>query len=294
MATVVQPFDYYKQIAENELSPNYGKQLLGLQTSLKSNNAALDAQVGQTNQNYDSQVGNAQLNGKTAQNNYSNQSLARGLGRSTIATTGLASIGDSTNRIINSVNQYRTNALNDIANQRTLYNNNYNNSANELDAEKLANINSRANELMQADKDQAWKEAQAAEAKREFDTQMAENKRQFDVQTSLKKLAASGGGSGSGSSGSTKALPAVAQKQIDSVAQLLNSGMNSASILLQLKTALSQATNKTVRNAIQDQIDKLTKVRSQSRQYNYDLGSEYLGQKTHRQGGNKMPDEDFM
>ena len=108
----------YLEEAKQMLAGSLENQNVQLQNSFSQNVQGLEGQKAGVNQNFDKQLEQNAINTTNAQNQYLNNSLARGLGRSTIATSGAAGIKDSGNRIANNVNTDRTNALDNIEAQK--------------------------------------------------------------------------------------------------------------------------------------------------------------------------------
>lgn len=144
-----QSIDYYKQQAGNQLSAEYAQQLQNLQNQ------------------YNQSAQQTKDTGKQTQNNYNNQVLARGLGRSSIATTGLSGIENSTNK--------------NLTNLTT----NYNQGVAGINANRDSSIAKLAQDLYNTDYNREWQQQQADEAKRRWEAEMAEQKRQFDAQQAL-------------------------------------------------------------------------------------------------------------
>ncbi|MDF2800793.1 MAG: hypothetical protein K0S61_696 [Anaerocolumna sp.] len=144
-----QSMDYYKQQANDQVKAQYAQQLQDLQN-----------QYNQTKQStLDS--------GKQTQNNYNNQVLARGLGRSSIASTGLSGIENATNK--------------NITNLTT----NYNQGIAGINTNRDSAVTQLANSLYNSDYQREWAKQQAEQAQRNWEAQQAEQKRQFDAQQAL-------------------------------------------------------------------------------------------------------------
>ena len=108
----------YLEEAKQMLSGQFNNNRVQLNNSFAQNVQGLEGQKAGVNQNFDNQLEQNSRNVITSQNQYNNNTLARGLGRSTIATSGQAGIKDSGNRIANQVNQGRTDALGQIEAQK--------------------------------------------------------------------------------------------------------------------------------------------------------------------------------
>jgi hypothetical protein len=110
----------YLEEAKQMLMGGYENQKVQLNNSFNQNVQGLEGQKAGVNQNFDNQLQQNAMNTTRSQNQYNNNTLARGLGRSTIATSGQAGIQDQGNRIANQVNDQRTQALGNIESQKTL------------------------------------------------------------------------------------------------------------------------------------------------------------------------------
>jgi hypothetical protein len=188
--------DYYKQQANDQVKAQYAQQLQDLQN-----------QYNQTKQStLDS--------GKQTQNNYNNQVLARGLGRSSIASTGLSGIENATNK--------------NITNLTT----NYNQGIAGINTNRDSAVTQLANSLYNSDYQREWEKQQAEQAQRNWEAQQAEQKRQFDAQQALQlqqlaaqRAAAASRSSGGSSSSSSSGVRSITTGDIDSI---VNSTINTA------------------------------------------------------------------
>jgi hypothetical protein len=113
-----QNFDSFKTQATNQYTPAYNEKVAALKNALAQNLAALEGQKTGINQNYDTQVSSQNFANTRSKNNYSNSMLGRGLGRSSIATTGLSEQDMINNRAVNQINTYRTSALGNVDAQK--------------------------------------------------------------------------------------------------------------------------------------------------------------------------------
>ena len=185
----------YIQEAMEMLDGGYNSQRVQLQNSFNQNNQSLEGQKAGVNQNFDNQLQQNTINTTKGVNSYQNQSLARGLGRSTVATSGEAGIRDSGKRIANNVNTDRTNALGNIEAQKTQLQQALQENLLGLETKKQSEALSLAQQLeqmMYGREQDKW----ANDFKRE----------QFEYQKSqdalARQLAASRGGGGSSGGGS--------------------------------------------------------------------------------------------
>lgn len=108
----------YLEEAKDMLSGGMENQKIQMQNSFNQNIQALEGQKAGVNQNFDNQLEQNTRNTTMAKNDYGNNTLARGIGRSTIATSGQAGIQDKGNRISNEVEGQRQAALSNIEAQK--------------------------------------------------------------------------------------------------------------------------------------------------------------------------------
>lgn len=195
--------DAYKQKAAQEYDPQYNQQVNNLKSALANQMAAYDKQTTTTNQAYDTEVKDQNLNNYLTKNNYSNNTLGRGMARSSITTSGLAGLDDKNTRLVGDINSKRTSALGNIANDRANYNANYNMQINQLSADRESQIAALARQLYDSDWQKDYQNRQLA---------------QEAAIAAANRAAYSSGGSGYGSSGD---MSAEEKSYIDS---LYNSG----------------------------------------------------------------------
>ena len=110
----------YLEEAKQMLMGGYENQKVQLNNSFNQNVQGLEGQKAGVNQNFDNQLQQNAMNTTRSKNQYNNNTIARGLGRSTVATSGMAGIQDQGNRIANQVNDQRTQALGNIESQKTM------------------------------------------------------------------------------------------------------------------------------------------------------------------------------
>ena len=148
----------YLNQAIEMLSGNKQSEITQNQNAYNTNLQSLEGQKAGVNQNFDRQLEQNSINTTMNKNQYLNNSLARGIGRSTIATSGAAGIQDSGNRRANYVEQDRVNALNNIEAQKSILQQN-------LQATLLGietDYNSQAMKLAMDLEDRAWSRSQSS------------------------------------------------------------------------------------------------------------------------------------
>lgn len=180
----------YIEEAKQMLMGGYENQKVQLNNSFNQNVQGLEGQKAGVNQNFDNQLQQNAMNTTRSINQYGNNTLARGLGRSTIATSGQAGIQDQGNRIANQVNEQRTQALGNIESQKTLLQQALQESLLGLQSKQESEALSLAQQLEQQAYDRAFQREQ-------FDY-----KKQQDA-LSRQLASRSGGSGGSGSSGTS-------------------------------------------------------------------------------------------
>ena len=181
----------YLNDAMEMLGGSFEAQKTQYQNSFNQNIQSLEGQKGGVNQNFDNQLEQNSRNTTRSKNQYNNNTLSRGLGRSTIATSGMAGIQDQGNRISNEVNEQRTAALGNIEAQKALLQQSLQESLLGLQAQQDSEALSLAQQLEQQAYDRAFQREQ-------FDWQKAQAGRSSSGGYSSRRS----GGSGSGSSGS--------------------------------------------------------------------------------------------
>lgn len=153
----------YVDEAKKRFEGDYATRLQELQRLKDEKLSGYDS----TSKSLESQYGSAleenRKSGVHRVNDYNNNTLSRGLGRSTIATTGIAGIENQTANSANQLTQEKLAKLADINTQRNNYMLDYDRGVNAVNQEKLSAINKYAQDLY--NKDLEW-ERQIEEQKR--------------------------------------------------------------------------------------------------------------------------------
>ena len=168
-------YDDYVKKAQQQYDPQYNNQVNQLKSSLASAMAGYDKQTADTNTNYDASVKNQNLGTQTAEKNYDTNTLGRGLGRSTIYTSGIAGLDDKNTRLVGSINTDRNAKLGEIGLNRTNTNNTYNANLTQLGIDRDNQIATLARQLQQTDWDNAYKQQQL-ELQRQSEARLAASK----------------------------------------------------------------------------------------------------------------------
>lgn len=149
MATTVKKD--YKQAATNQYDPAYQARVTGLKNALASNLLSLESSKTGINSNYDTSVASSNLNNTRGKNNLSNTMLGRGLGTSSIVTSGLAEQDQINSRQVGQINKARLGDLNNVDAQKALLNQNTTNDLNTMAGTRLSEIQALADRLQQVD-----------------------------------------------------------------------------------------------------------------------------------------------
>ena len=231
-ANAVSGYNDYQNMAEDIINPTYNANVQAAKNAAKSKITALKNSKSSINDSYDEQAENQNRQNFLNQNNFNNNVNSRGLARSTIATSGLAGINNTNNRILNTIENYRSNALNNVdtqianvgssladtleqmdrdknsqisAQMQTLKQNDYNNALQSAQLTGLLNGNDTLakqqlnNELLQRDIDNRYRQNAFDYQKNRDTVSDSQWQQEFNLE---KQRALSGGGSGSGGSSS--------------------------------------------------------------------------------------------
>lgn len=123
----------YKKQAKDELQPQTNAQIEQMKQDLASKLAGYNtqksnlknsygSQVNTLNTNYKMQSDNQNLNNTLTKNNYNNNTSARGLGRSTVYTSGIAGLDDKNTRVLGQIDTAKNNDLTSALNTYTTNN----------------------------------------------------------------------------------------------------------------------------------------------------------------------------
>lgn len=176
--------EYYRKQAELQYDPTYNQRVAQLKNSLAKKIAALNQQIPSINYNYDKQIQNQNLQNQIAKNNFSNNMLSRGLGRSTIYTTGAAEMDLVNNRLLNEINERRTSDLNNIAQNIALLQNQLEDELTAMELDRLTAINELARKLEQQDYErqlQEWQKQYQLE-KDKYEREFREWQKQYQIE----------------------------------------------------------------------------------------------------------------
>lgn len=184
----VNDLDYYKQQAINQYDPIYNNKVTNLKNQLAQNIASLQNSKIGINRNYDNQINKNNNYIKGTQNQISNMTLGRGLGRSTIATSGIAEQANIGARMNNETNYARAQDLSAVDNQIATLEQNTNNILTTMANDREKEIMDLARQLMEKDESTRWQqllhqdEMWENERNREFTSEQNQISRDFEKQ----------------------------------------------------------------------------------------------------------------
>lgn len=195
----------YLEEAKQMLAGQFENQKVQLNNSFNQNVQGLEGQKAGVNQNFDNQLEQNAMNTTRSKNQYNNNTLARGLGRSTIATSGQAGIQDSGNRIANKVEDARTQAISNIEAQKTMLQQALQESLLGVSAKQDSETMSMARQLEALQYERDWQNQQFAyqqsQDKWNQDFKMSQFEYQKQQDALARQLQARSGGSGGSRSG---------------------------------------------------------------------------------------------
>lgn len=154
----VKDLNAYTEDARQQFEPTYNQKVQLLKNQLAQNVTNLENSKLGVNQNFDQQITKNNRYIKGNQNRFSNMTLGRGLGRSTIATSGIGEMSNIGARMNDETNFKRTQELGNIDNNIATEKNNMQNRLTQMDIDKQDQISALAKQLMKEDKDEQWKQ----------------------------------------------------------------------------------------------------------------------------------------
>lgn len=141
----------YKDKATSLYDTTYNTNVTNVKNEAATALQNADNQLGSININYDKQSASAQQQTNLSKNNLAKNTLSRGLGRSTIATSGLAGLDASGDKIQAGIEQSRTNDLNNIENIKTTIKNNLTSKLSAMESDRASGIAAKIQELKDKD-----------------------------------------------------------------------------------------------------------------------------------------------
>lgn len=163
----------YVSQAQSQLKGQYTTNKNNLQNNFNQNMNDLESQKGDINKQYDGYIDDAKLAGENNKASYNNSTLNRGLGRSSVATTGITGIQNQTDKNITSINNQRQSQMDNIAKLKDMLRNNLTNSLSSLESEYNSNVNSLAMQLQQRAEDVSYRNKQLAQSAAQAKADMA-------------------------------------------------------------------------------------------------------------------------
>lgn len=195
-------YDQYK----NQATINHNQQQSNYDQSIKD-----------TGMGFDKAKENAVSQGKQNQNQYNNNTLSRGMGRSSIATTGLAGIQNTTDKNLSGLDLQRENELAKISTLKNQLTESYNSNMIGFDKDLESKANQLAQDLkrydddmsyrewqkQQADLDRQWQQQQAAVEQQRWEQELAWKREQAMMEQRRWEQQQASRNSGYGSSSGT-------------------------------------------------------------------------------------------
>lgn len=213
----------YKKRASEIYDPSYAVKVANENTAFNNTMAQYGNQGNMIEDSFNKAVATNDRNTALNQNQFNNNTLSRGMARSSTATTGLAGIANTGARLNNEASADRTTQINNLETLKTNLRANLESSLKALGNEREGSINSMAMQLQQRDEDIQRQLDQQAEEKRRYDQewnfkqeQAAKDEayRQQQLKVSAAKKSSSGSSS-SKSNGLTAKQITEYKKQIE-------------------------------------------------------------------------------
>lgn len=202
-------YDEYKQQAQQEYDPSYNAKIAAINAALNSNLTTLENQKSGIEATYANQESDQNQQNTLNKNEFDNVNSARGLGRSTILTTGLAGMDDQNTKILSRIKQAKTNDINAVDAQKSTLTTNTNNQIAQMAGDRESELAALIRQYQMRDEDIDFRNKQFDESKRQYDQNynrgVLESDRSYQLQRDQfnlsKSRAASGGSKSSGSNG---------------------------------------------------------------------------------------------
>lgn len=172
-------YNEYKKQAQQEYDPSYNAKVTAINNALNEQTTNLENQKGTINQNYDTQVQDQNLQNTVNKNNISNSALNRGLGRSSIVTSGLAEADQNNSKLLQRINQSRTNALNDIDTQKTMLKNNASSTLTQMAGDRESELATLIRQYQESDREYNFRKEQFDWQKQQAQQQLALQRQQL-------------------------------------------------------------------------------------------------------------------
>ena len=172
---------YYKQ-AQQQIDPSYNNKIQAMNNALATQQQSLEQQKTGINNNYNTMVTSQNRNNNIAKNNLSNQMLGRGLGRSSIVTSGLAQQDQINNRMLGQIENQRQGDLSNIDAQKSLLAQNNASAIAQMEANKIDEYYALARQLMDRDYELYYKDRADVRAEQQQAWQQAYQDKVFGWQ----------------------------------------------------------------------------------------------------------------
>lgn len=141
----------YSTKAQNQYDPAYNLKVQGLQNTLQNNLSTLENSKAGIAANYNKSMVNQNLQNTVSKNNINNDALARGLGRSSIVTSGLSQADVINNKALGNIQSDQTNAMNGVNTQQANTGIDEQNQENTLASNRLSDISALSDKLKNDD-----------------------------------------------------------------------------------------------------------------------------------------------
>lgn len=277
--------DEYRKRAIELYDPSYNAKVTSLNNSQNTQLTALDSQKGTVNQNFQQQEDDQNRSNAIDKVNYDNINTSRGLGRSTILTTGLASMDQKNDRLINQIKTSKNNALNAIEGEKTTLISNTQNSLNQLAGDRESALSALIQQFQKDDEAKAERDRayQLQVDQFNFQKQQAAQNAELERQKLAASIqAARSRSSGSSSSSSKAKTTADKNAAWDAFYESLDDGM-ADSFLKKNRSAI-------INNIGADEYDKMyKKTRERYAAADKVMGIDKSAQQEHAREYNRKP-----
>lgn len=159
-----------------------------LQNGYNQNIGDVDNQIASSNEAFDTNIKDIKHQGELNKNTYNNNTLSRGLGRSSIATTGISSLDNVTANNVTGMNTQRQSALSAYDRTKAMLKNNLTNSLSSAESDYNSKLMEMANSLQQRQEDINYRNQQAANALKQQQIDNAYRNQQAEYAKSQDRL----------------------------------------------------------------------------------------------------------
>jgi hypothetical protein len=225
---VLTPEEYRKRASEI-YDPSYAVKVANENSAFNNTMSQYQNQGNMINSEFDRTIQANARNTAMNQNQFNNNTLSRGMARSSVATTGLAGIQNTGNRVAGEIEQNRTQQVNNLETLKTNLRANLESSLKALSNEREGGINSMAMQLQQRDEDIQRQLDAANEDKRRYDQEWTFKKEQAAKDEAYRQQQLKVSAAKKSSGGSTKPASGLTAKQITEYKKQIEEEMMSVS-----------------------------------------------------------------